>query len=49
MRYQETMIAIFPRDMLIKRVEDGEEPNLAELYQGVVEEVQRIVASGEFA
>src|SRR5262249_37567151 len=35
LRYEKTSIAIFPRDMIVKRVENGEDPDLQDLYDGV--------------
>src|SRR5262245_19843402 len=40
LRYGKTSIAIFPRDMIIMRVENGEDPNLQDLYDGVIREVK---------
>jgi hypothetical protein len=48
LRFRDTSIVIFPRDMLIKRVEAEEEIDLQHLYDGVVREVNRLVASGEY-
>ena len=48
LRYRDTSIVIFPRDMLIKRVEAGEEVDLQHLYDGVVREIEQLVASGEY-
>ena len=49
MRYAETSIVIFPRDMIIKRVERGnEEVDLRMLYEGVIEGVQNLIDSGEY-
>ena len=31
------MVMAFPRDMIVKRVEDGAELNLTELYKGVID------------
>lgn len=48
LRYGQTSIVIFPRDMIIKRIEDGERPDLQELYDGVLREIQQLLASGEY-
>jgi hypothetical protein len=48
LRYAKSTIVIFPRDMIVKRVEDGEEVDLQHLYDGVVEKVQEMIASGEY-
>lgn len=48
LQYRYTSIMVFPRDMLIKRVEADEEVDLQHLYDGVLREVQRLVASGEY-
>ena len=48
LRYGNTSIVIFPRDMIIKRIENNEEPDIQYLYDGVVSEPQGLVASGQF-
>lgn len=48
LRYGDTSIVIFPRNMLLRRVEDGEEPEMQHLYDGVISEIQELVTSGEF-
>lgn len=50
MRYAETSIVIFPRDMIVKRVERGEEEiDLQVIYEGVVQAVREMVESGEYS
>ena len=49
LRYGDTSIAVFPRDMIIKRVEQVESPDLQHLYDGVIAEVRQLVASGEYS
>ncbi len=41
LRYQETSITLFPRTMLLKRVERGEWPDLAELLEGLSDTIER--------
>lgn len=41
LRYQETSITLFPRSMLLKRVERGEWPNLEELLDGLSDVIER--------
>jgi hypothetical protein len=48
LRYGQTSLIIFPRDMTIKRVEDGEQADLQHLYNGVLREIEQLVASGEY-
>lgn len=48
LRYADTSIVIFPRDMIIKRVENDEQPDLQHIYTGIISEVQELVASGQF-
>ncbi|HKA06951.1 MAG TPA: DUF3806 domain-containing protein [Gemmataceae bacterium] len=48
LRYEKTSIAIFPRDMIVKRVENGEDPDLQDLYDGVIREVKQLIASGDY-
>lgn len=46
LRYLETSLVLFPRTMISKRVEDGEEVDVARLYTGIEAEVARIIAEG---
>ncbi len=48
LRYGATSIVVFPRGMIIKRVEEGEHLDLQHLYDGVISEIHEIVASGQF-
>jgi hypothetical protein len=48
LRYGQTSIVIFPRDMVIKRVEDGEQADLQHIYSGVMREIQQLVTSGDY-
>jgi len=48
LRYGQTSIVIFPQDMIIKRVEQNEKPDLEHLFNGVIREVQQLVASREY-
>ncbi len=47
LRLGETSITVFPRDMVVKRVERDEHPDLQHLHDGVVEAVGQMEASGE--
>jgi hypothetical protein len=47
LRYRKTSLVLFPRDMIIKRIEQGEEPDLQHLFDGVVREVKQLIASGD--
>jgi hypothetical protein len=48
LRYADTSIVIFPRDMIIKRVENDEQPDIQHIYTGVISEVQKLISSGQF-
>lgn len=48
LRYGERMIVTFPRNMIIKRVERDEEPDFTHLYRGVVQQIQKMIASNEY-
>lgn len=48
LRYQQTSLIVFPRDMIIKRVEREEQVDLQMLYDGSIHEVQRLIDSGEY-
>lgn len=41
-RYKETSLLIFPKTMISKRVEDGEEIDIPELFYGLREDLERI-------
>ena len=41
-RYKETTLLIFPQTMLSKRLEDGEQVNVSELFQGLRQDLERI-------
>jgi hypothetical protein len=41
-RYKETSLLIFPQTMISKRIEDKEEVDVSELYQGLKEKLERI-------
>ena len=41
-RYKETTLLIFPQTMLSKRIEDGEHVDVAELFTGLREDLERI-------
>jgi hypothetical protein len=43
-RYKETSLLMFPKTMLSKRIEDGEQIDVAEIYEGLVEMVREVVA-----
>lgn len=48
LRYQQTSLIVFPRDMIVKRVERDEQVDLQMLYDGSIQEVQRLIESGEY-
>lgn len=41
-RYKKTTLLIFPQTMLSKRIEDGEQVDVAELFTGLREDLERI-------
>jgi Domain of unknown function (DUF3806) len=43
-RYRDTSLLVFPQTMISKRVEDGEEVAVVELYEGLKDHLQRILA-----
>lgn len=43
-RYQNTSLLVFPETLLSKRVEDGEQFTLVELYKSLVEELECLIA-----
>jgi hypothetical protein len=45
-RYKETSLLIFPMTMLSKRVEDGEEFDVAELFDGLAKQLADLIREG---
>ncbi len=43
-RYRDTSLLIFPQTMISKRVEDGEDVIVVELYEDLKDQLQRILA-----
>ncbi|NVJ67155.1 MAG: DUF3806 domain-containing protein [Gammaproteobacteria bacterium] len=41
-RYKETSLLIFPQTMISKRIEDGEQVNVSELFLGLCQDLERI-------
>jgi len=41
-RYKETTLLIFPQTILSKRIEDGEQVNVFELFHGMKQDLERI-------
>jgi hypothetical protein len=48
-KHPEKMVLAFPRDMIIKRVEQGEEINLTELYHGVISALREQIGDSDIA
>jgi len=48
LRYRETSIVLFPRDMIVKRVEQNQMVVLPQLYDEVIREVEKLLESGDF-
>ncbi|WP_052810591.1 DUF3806 domain-containing protein [Variovorax paradoxus] len=43
-RYKQTTLLLFPMTMLSKRIEDGEEVDVAEIFKGLQETVREVLA-----
>lgn len=43
-RYRDTSLLVFPQTMISKRVEEGEDVAIVELYEGLKNHLQRILA-----
>lgn len=43
-RYRDTSLLVFPQTMISKRVEDGEDVAIVELYEGLKNHLQRVLA-----
>jgi hypothetical protein len=48
LRYGETTIVSFPRGMLLKRLERGEDPDLRYLHDQVCASIREMLAKGEY-
>jgi hypothetical protein len=48
LRYGDTSIVVFPRSMLLKRLERDESPNLRHLHDQVRASIQDLLAKGEY-
>ena len=48
-KHPQKMMLAFPRDMIIKRAESGEEINLTELYDGVISALREQIADTDVA
>jgi hypothetical protein len=48
LQYKETNIVLYPKDMIVKRVERGEAFDLMLLFNGLVEEVRKMDSSGKY-
>jgi hypothetical protein len=46
LRYAQTSIVVFPRSMILKRLERNEDPDLVYLFERVCEDVRRLVSEG---
>jgi hypothetical protein len=50
LRYGETSILIFPRDLIIKRAEQGEEEiEIKEIFEGVITAIRQLIDSGDYS
>ena len=45
-RYKETSLLVFPMTMISKRVEDGEEVDVAELFDGLARQLADLIREG---
>ncbi|MFC4312374.1 DUF3806 domain-containing protein [Steroidobacter flavus] len=48
-RYKRTSLLAFPRTMLSKRVEDGELPDVVELFDGLTRRLEELVEDAWYA
>lgn len=48
-RYLQTSLTFHPQDMLLKRVEQGEQFDVAELYEGLRSQLQEIIDSSDLS
>ena len=46
LRYRHSSLLAFPRTMLSKRIEDGEHPNVIELFDQLAERMTQLIAEG---
>lgn len=46
-RYLQSSLTFHPQDMLLKRVEQGEQINISELYEGLRAQLQEIIDSSD--
>jgi hypothetical protein len=47
-RYKETSLLVFPMTMISKRVEDGEELNVLELFDGLAKQLAELIEEGVY-
>ena len=47
-RYKETSLLVFPMTMISKRVEDGEELNVIELFDGLAKQLAELIDEGVY-
>ena len=48
LRYRNTSIVVFPRSMILKRLERDEEPDIPHLHDEVCSHVREMISSGEY-
>lgn len=48
LRYRDSGIILYPSDMIVKRVERGEEVDVVGLYNALVEHVRQMIVSGKY-
>jgi hypothetical protein len=46
LRYQHSSLLAFPRTMLSKRIEDGEHPNVIDLFEQLTDRMTQLIADG---
>ena len=47
-RYKESSLLVFPMTMISKRVEDGEELNVLELFDGLAKQLAELIEEGVY-
>jgi hypothetical protein len=49
LQYQDTGIMLFAKDMIIKRIEAGEEVDIIVLFNSLIEDIRKLIVSGDYA
>lgn len=49
LQYRDSDILLFAKDMIVKRIKRGEEVNVVELFNALVEYIRKMIASGDYS